>query len=68
MTEERLREVVAHINADNSVSRKNEGYRLRNVNQRIKLYYGKQYGLFIKSEYKGHSCFSHNTFSGDENV
>lgn len=69
MTEERLREVVAHINADNSVSRKNEGYGLRNVNQRIKLYYGKQYGLFIKSEYKkGTHVSVIIPLVGDENV
>ncbi len=69
MTEERLREVVAHINADNSVSRKNEGYGLRNVNQRIKLYYGKQYGLSIKSEYKkGTHVSVIIPLVGDENV
>ena len=69
MTEERLREVVAYINADNSVSRKNEGYGLRNVNQRIKLYYGKQYGLSIKSEYKkGTHVSVIIPLVGDENV
>lgn len=52
MTKERLREVIAYVNDDSLSSKKSEGYGLRNVNQRIKLYYGRHYGLTIKSEYK----------------
>lgn len=52
MTKERLKEVVAYVNDDSLSSKKGEGYGLRNVNQRIKLYYGRQYGLTIDSEYK----------------
>ena len=42
MTKERLKEVVAYVNDDSLSSKKGEGYGLRNVNQRIKLYYGRQ--------------------------
>lgn len=55
MTQERLREVAAYISddSDDSLSiKKSESYGLKNVNQRIKLYYGKQYGLTIESEHK----------------
>ncbi len=38
---------------DNSGDIKQEsGFGVGNVNQRIKLYYGKQYGLSVKSEYQ----------------
>jgi len=30
-----------------------EGFGLENVNRRIKLYYGKDYGLYVQSEYQG---------------
>ncbi|MGI6778511.1 MAG: sensor histidine kinase [Acetivibrionales bacterium] len=68
MTGQRLKEVVEGLNNDgsNNESLNNEsinnnkkaGFGLRNVNQRIKLYYGKQYGLTIKSEYKKGTCVS----------
>jgi two-component system sensor histidine kinase YesM len=32
---------------------KEAGFGLENVNKRIKLYYGKQYGLYVQSEYLG---------------
>lgn len=34
------------------------GYGINNVNQRIKLYYGQQYGLAIESEYRRGTCVS----------
>jgi two-component system sensor histidine kinase YesM len=32
------------------------GFGIGNVNQRTKLYYGKQYGLSVKSEYNTGTC------------
>ena len=32
------------------------GYGIGNVNKRIRLYYGKQYGVSIKSEYQAGTC------------
>jgi two-component system sensor histidine kinase YesM len=34
------------------------GYGVNNVNQRIKLYYGRAYGLTIESEYMHGACVS----------
>ena len=43
--------------ADNSGEIKQEsGFGLGNVNHRLKLYYGMQYGLSIKSKYQGGTC------------
>ena len=45
--------------ADNSGDIKSEsGFGIGNVNQRIKLYYGLQYGLSVKSEYQKGTCVS----------
>jgi two-component system, sensor histidine kinase YesM len=45
--------------ADNSGNIKQEsGFGIGNVNQRIKLYYGKKYGISVKSEYNTGTCFS----------
>ena len=52
MTRQRLQEVTAYLDGDNLSHEKNIGYGLRNVKQRIQLYYGKQYGLSIESEHK----------------
>jgi two-component system sensor histidine kinase YesM len=35
------------------VSLEEGGFGLENVNSRIKLYYGKEYGLYVQSEYQG---------------
>lgn len=51
MIDVRLKEVLESINQPGFDLDLNEGFGLRNVNQRIKLYYGQQYGLSIKSEY-----------------
>ncbi len=34
------------------------GYGLSNVNQRIRLYYGPEYGLVVESEYQRGTCVS----------
>jgi two-component system sensor histidine kinase YesM len=39
--------------AADGVSMKGGGFGLENVNKRIKLYYGSQYGLAIESHYRG---------------
>jgi len=51
MTEERLAAVFEVLSNDSLDISKESGFGLKNVNQRIKLYYGKQYGLTIESEY-----------------
>jgi two-component system, sensor histidine kinase YesM len=46
-----MREV---LNDDSDQIILNEGgFGLANVNKRLKLYYGKQYGLYVQSEYLG---------------
>jgi two-component system sensor histidine kinase YesM len=52
-TSYKLGQVQAKMNDDNGeVTIRNIGFGLENVNKRIKLYYGKNYGLSIKSEYQ----------------
>lgn len=51
-TPEKLARVQAQINDDSDEIRFERGFGIDNVNKRIKLYYGKQYGLTIKSEYQ----------------
>lgn len=48
---EKLEQLCALLDGENSASR--TGYGLNNVNQRIKLYYGQEYGLRITSTYLG---------------
>jgi two-component system, sensor histidine kinase YesM len=50
----KLAEIRSMLNDDSSeISLKEGGFGLENVNKRIKLYYGKQYGLYVQSEYLG---------------
>ena len=57
-TPEKLDLLQAEL-ADNSGNIKQEsGFGIGNVNQRIKLYYGKQYGLSVKSGYHTGTCVS----------
>jgi two-component system sensor histidine kinase YesM len=52
MTQERLAQIRALLEADPGAELDGEdGYGVSNVNQRIKLYYGHDYGLAIESEY-----------------
>ncbi len=50
MTEEKLSELIREIIQEEAVNI-HSGFGLLNVNQRIKLYYGRQYGLSITSKY-----------------
>lgn len=52
LTPYKLGKIEAQLNEDsNVISRMEEGFGLSNVNKRIKLYYGPQYGLTIESTY-----------------
>jgi two-component system sensor histidine kinase YesM len=51
-TPEKLVQVQAELSDDSGDVRMESGYGIDNVNKRIKLYYGKQYGLSIASEYQ----------------
>jgi two-component system sensor histidine kinase YesM len=55
-TPEKLAQVQAELNDDSGEIRLESGFGIDNVNKRIKLYYGKQYGLSIKSEYYTGTC------------
>ncbi len=53
---DRLAQIQAEL-ADNSDEIKQEsGFGLGNVNHRLKLYYGMQYGLLVKSKYQSGTC------------
>jgi sensor histidine kinase YesM len=43
---------------DSGEIRLESGYGIGNVNQRIRLYYGKQYGVSITSEHNAGTCVS----------
>jgi two-component system, sensor histidine kinase YesM len=50
----RLGKIQQEINSENDeIILKESGFGLANVSKRIKLYYGKQYGLSINSQYQG---------------
>ena len=50
----KLAQIRTMLDDDSSeISLKEGGFGLENVNKRIKLYYGKQYGLYVHSEYLG---------------
>lgn len=50
----KLAQIRTMLNDDaGEISVKEGGFGLENVNKRIKLYYGKQYGLYVQSEYLG---------------
>lgn len=50
MTEANLSQVIRDYEKETNAVNMNSGFGLMSVNQRIKLYYGAQYGLSIKSE------------------
>jgi two-component system sensor histidine kinase YesM len=50
-TPEKLAQVQAELNDGSGEIRLERGFGIDNVNKRIKLYYGKQYGLSIESEH-----------------
>jgi len=49
----KLAQIQASLNDDSSeISLKESGFGLENVNKRIKLYYGRQYGITVQSQYQ----------------
>ncbi|MEP7136767.1 MAG: sensor histidine kinase [Chloroflexota bacterium] len=55
-TPEKLARLRAELNDDSGDIKMESGYGIGNVNKRIRLYYGKQYGLSIQSEYNTGTC------------
>jgi two-component system sensor histidine kinase YesM len=56
LTPEKLAQLQAELNDDSGEIRMESGFAIGNVNRRIRLYYGKQYGLSIRSEYNVGTC------------
>ena len=50
-TPQKLAQLRAELNDDSGEIKTESGYGIGNVNNRIRLYYGKQYGLSVESEY-----------------
>ena len=55
-TPEKLARLRAELDDDAGDIKMESGYGIGNVNNRIQLYYGKQYGLSIQSEYSTGTC------------
>ena len=51
MDKQRLAEVCAMLKEDGNTKKENDGFGLFNVNQRIQLHYGTEYGLKVQSTY-----------------
>ena len=53
-TPQKLAQIRASLSEDGlgEITMKEEGFGLENVNKRIKLYFGKEYGLYIQSKYR----------------
>ncbi len=58
MQADTLAEIRSLLQNDNPGSTAESGYGLNNVNQRIKLYYGHEFGLSIESTYLVGTCIS----------
>ncbi len=52
MPPEKLEEVKASLQTEDVAVMDNAGFGINNVNTRLKLYYGRQYGLQVESEYQ----------------
>jgi len=55
-TPEKLAQLRAELEDDSGEIKMESGFGIGNVNNRIRLYYGKQYGLSIQSEYSTGTC------------
>jgi two-component system sensor histidine kinase YesM len=53
---EKLIKVRAELQEDSDDIKLESGFGLGNVNKRIRLYYGKQYGLSVRSQYGSGTC------------
>jgi two-component system, sensor histidine kinase YesM len=56
LTPERLAQLLAELNDDSGEMKLESGFATGNVNKRIRLYYGRQYGLSLRSEYNTGTC------------
>ncbi len=56
LTPERLLQLQAELSDDSGDIKLESGFAIGNVNKRIRLYYGRQYGLSIRSEYNTGTC------------
>jgi len=57
-TPDKLAAMHAELSDNSGEIRQESGFGLGNVNHRLKLYYGMQYGLTIKSKYQAGTCVS----------
>ena len=55
-TPEKLAQLRAELEDDSGEIKLESGFGLGNVNKRIRLYYGKPYGLSVQSEYTTGTC------------
>ncbi|MFN8412041.1 MAG: sensor histidine kinase [Anaerolineales bacterium] len=55
-TPEKLSQLRAELEEDSGDIKLESGFALGNVNKRVRLYYGKQYGLSVQSEYNTGTC------------
>ena len=55
-TSDKLAQLQAELADDSGEIKLESGFAIGNVNKRIRLYYGKQYGLSVKSEYNTGTC------------
>jgi two-component system sensor histidine kinase YesM len=53
---ERLAQLLAELNDDSGDMKLESGFAIGNVNKRIRLYYGREYGLTLQSEYNTGTC------------
>jgi two-component system sensor histidine kinase YesM len=55
-TTEKLIQLQAELGDDSGEIKLESGFAIGNVNKRIRLYYGRQYGLSVRSEYNTGTC------------
>ena len=55
-TPEKLEQLQSELDDDSGELNFESGFGIGNVNKRIRLYYGKQYGLTVDSEYNVGTC------------
>jgi two-component system sensor histidine kinase YesM len=55
-TPEKLSQLRSELEDDSGDIKSENGYGIGNVNNRIRLYYGKQFGLSLQSEYNTGTC------------
>jgi len=56
LSPERLAQLLAELNDESGEMKLESGFAMGNVNKRIRLYYGRPYGLSLRSEYNTGTC------------